>query len=212
MDTGRCHTQRSVDVHARDPKDQVRMKRNETEGEGDAEPDQVVPGAAPQNRNSDAITRRPWAGARGQHIRTVVLEAIRILDEEGYVVGRLADPGLPFDLMAYLDEKIPLFVKAVGGSHPIRDAAGVVRYHRAGIEKIASFWRSDADNFQFWVFSRVAGLLRYRVYRGGIWNEATRKAPERETVRESSPEYTMRSESCSSWLSRRVKVPDSAGA
>lgn len=35
------------------------------------------------------------------------------------------------------------------------------------------FWNSDADNLQFWLFSRLAGLRRYRVFRGGIWNVET---------------------------------------
>ena len=45
------------------------------------------------------------------------------------------------------------------------------------------FWNSDGENLQFWVFSRVAGLLRYRVYRGGIWNEATRSRPDSQEPR-----------------------------
>ena len=188
------------------------MKRNEIGEECDVEPDQVAPGTASQCMNSDTSIPRPWTGARGQHVRTVVLEAMRILREEGYVVGRLTDPDLPFDLMGYLDEKVPLFVRAVSGGHPIRDAAGVARYYRNEIREIQPFWRSDADKFQFWVFSRVAGLLRYRVYRGGIWNEETRKVPEPQSAQENGLEHTMRCGSRSLWFSGRRKVPDGAGA
>jgi hypothetical protein len=45
------------------------------------------------------------------------------------------------------------------------------------IKRMQPFWNSDGDNLQFWVFSRLAGVLRYQVYRGGIWNEATRSRP-----------------------------------
>jgi hypothetical protein len=121
------------------------MKRNESGEEGDAEPDQVGPATASPTANSDAITGSPWTGARGQLVRMIMPEAVQILKEEGYIVGRIAGPDLPFDLREYLDGRIPLLISAVAGQHPIRDEAGVVRYHRPGIERIQPFRRSDTD-------------------------------------------------------------------
>jgi hypothetical protein len=113
----------------------------------------------------------------GKHVSSMVMEAMRILKDEGYFVGRLSGSDLPFDLIGVLDHTV-LFVKAVRAKHPVKNAAGVARYFSGEIRKIQPLWQHDSDNFQFWVFSKVAGLLRYRVYRGGIWNESTRNGPD----------------------------------
>ena len=108
----------------------------------------------------------------GQHIRPVVLEAMGILKSEGWVVGRITDPDLPFDIIGILD-RAAVFVKAVRAKCPVTNAKETAKAYYREIKKMQPFWNSDGDNLQFWVSSRVAGLLRYRVYRGGIWNEAT---------------------------------------
>jgi hypothetical protein len=102
---------------------------------------------------------------------------MEILKSEGWVVGRIMDPDLPFDLIGILDRAC-VFVKAVRAKFPVTNAKETAKAHFREIKKMQPFWNSDGDNLQFWVFSRVAGLLRYRVYRGGIWNEATKSKPE----------------------------------
>jgi hypothetical protein len=119
----------------------------------------------------------PWHIKPGQHIRPVVLEAMEILKSEGWVVGRITDPDLPFDIIGILD-RATVFVKAVRAKSPVTNAKETAKAYYKDIKKMQPFWNSDGDNLQFWVTSRVAGLLRYRVYRGGIWNEATKSKPE----------------------------------
>lgn len=113
----------------------------------------------------------------GQHIRPIVLEAMGILKSEGWVVGRITDPDLPFDIIGILD-RAAVFVKAVRAKSPVTNAKETAKVYYREIRKMQPFWNSDGDNLQFWVTSRVAGLLRYRVYRGGIWNEATKSKPD----------------------------------
>ena len=119
----------------------------------------------------------PWHPKPGQHVRPIVLEAMEILKGEGWVIGRIFDPAIPFDLIGILG-KASIFVKAVKAKSPIRNAKETADAYRTLIKKMQPFWHSDGENLQFWVFSRVAGLLRYRVYRGGIWNQATKSKPE----------------------------------
>lgn len=119
----------------------------------------------------------PWHIKPGQHIRPVVLEAMEVLKSEGWVVGRITDPDLPFDLIGILD-RAAIFVKAVRAKCSVTNAKETAKAYCREIKRMQPFWNSDGDNLQFWVFSRVAGLLRYRVFRGGIWNEATRSKPD----------------------------------
>jgi hypothetical protein len=119
----------------------------------------------------------PWHIKPGQHVRPIILEAMGILKSEGWVIGRILDPDLPFDLIGILG-KASIFVKAVKAKCPVRNAKETVKAYYRDIKKMQPFWNSDGDNLQIWVFSRVVGLLRYRVYRGGIWNEATKMKPE----------------------------------
>jgi hypothetical protein len=130
----------------------------------------------PPNR-SDRVGKTaliwPWHATPGQHVRPIILEAMGILKNEGWVVGRITDPDLPFDLIGILD-RAAVFVKAVRAKCTITNAKETAKVYWKEIKKMQPFWNSDGDNLQFWVFSRLAGVLRYRVYRGGIWNEATR--------------------------------------
>lgn len=119
----------------------------------------------------------PFRSNPGQHIRPIVLEAMGILKSEGWVVGRITDPDLPFDIIGILD-RAAVFVKAVRAKCPVTNAKETAKAYYREIKKMQPFWNSDGDNLQFWVTSRVAGLLRYRVYRGGIWNEATKSKPD----------------------------------
>ena len=136
----------------------------------------------------------PWRAMPGQHVRPIVLEAMEILKSEGWVIGRILDPVIPFDIMG-IRKKACIFVKAVKAKCPVRNAKEAVEAHGKDIMKIQPFWHSDDENLQFWIFSRVAGLLRYRVYRGGIWNEATRAAPDSLELRPEPSSHRMRSAS-----------------
>jgi len=119
----------------------------------------------------------PWHIKPGQHIRPIVHEAMGILKGEGWVVGRITDPDLPFDIIGILGRAC-VFVKAVRATCPVTNAKETAKTFCREIKKMQPFWNDDGDNLQFWVFSKVVGLLRYRVYRGGIWNEATKSKPE----------------------------------
>ncbi len=136
----------------------------------------------------------PWRATPGQHVRPIVLEAVEILKSEGWVIGRILDPVIPFDLMG-IRKKACIFVKAVKAKYPVANAKEAVNTYGEDIRKMQPFWHSDDENLQFWIFSRVAGLLRYRVYRGGIWNEATRKKPDSQELRLEAVSHRMRSAS-----------------
>jgi len=132
----------------------------------------------PAKRRNRAIEVLHWpCSTSGRHIRPIVHEAMEILKSEGWVVGRITDPEFPFDIIGIID-RAAVFVKAVRAKYPVTNAKETAKAHFREIRKMQPFWNSDGDNLQFWVFSRVAGLLRYRVYRGGIWNEATKSKPE----------------------------------
>jgi hypothetical protein len=190
------------------------MKKNDTSKHG-AGQDPITPGEAgtaqDSTRNTPQAPAPFWTGSRGQHIRTVVLEAIGVLRSEGYWVGRLDEPELPFDLVGILDKAI-MFVRVVRAKHPVDNALGVAHYFRDEILKIQPFWHHDSDNYQFWVFSKVSGLLRYRVYRGGIWNEVTRKAPEKKKPGREQTGLKMRTGQGSAGQTGHVYLPDGSPA
>lgn len=108
----------------------------------------------------------------GRNIPGGVSEAARILKEWGYIVGRVTDPDRPFDLIAQRGRE-NLSVRVVRPREPVRNASDVRYYYSREVLEMQPYWESDTDNIQFWLFSRVAGLLRYRVFRGGIWNVET---------------------------------------
>jgi hypothetical protein len=116
---------------------------------------------------------------------------MEILKREGWVIGRITDPDLPFDIIGILD-RAAVFVKAVRAKCPVTNAKETAKAYYADIKKMQPFWNSEGDNLQFWVFSRVVGLLRYRVYRGGIWNEATKSKPESQEPQLEPVSRTMR--------------------
>jgi hypothetical protein len=108
----------------------------------------------------------------GRNVNSGVTEATRILKEMGYIVGRVDDPDIPFDLIAHRGGD-NLSVTVVRPREPVMNASDVRYYYSKEVLRLQPYWNSDADNIQFWLFSRVAGLLRYRVFRGGIWNVET---------------------------------------
>lgn len=133
----------------------------------------------------------PWHITPGQHVRPIVLEAMEILKSEGWVIGKIMDREIPFDIIGIMG-KASILVKAVMAKGTVTNAKETVKAHSKDLKKIQPFWNSDSDNLQFWVFSRVAGLLRYRVFRGGIWNEATRAQPDLRELRLEPVSHRMR--------------------
>jgi len=110
--------------------------------------------------------------APGKNVNAGVTEAARILREEGYIVGRVTDPEIPFHLIAHRGRE-NLAVTVVRPREPVMNASDVRYYYSREVLRLQPYWNSDADNIQFWIISRVAGLLRYQVFRGGIWNIET---------------------------------------
>lgn len=108
----------------------------------------------------------------GQHIRPGIIEAAEILIAEGYIVGKVIDPQSPFDLIGYKREGC-ILLRVVRPKQDVTKAAEVVEAYEKEIREIQPYWKSDADQIQFWVFSRDKGLLRYAVFNGGIWNAGT---------------------------------------
>jgi len=108
----------------------------------------------------------------GQHIRPGIVEAAEILIAEQYLVGKIIDPDSPFDLIGYRKEDI-IRLRVVRPKQNVANATEARELYEKDIREIQPYWTSDADNIQFWVFSRENGLLRYKVFNGGIWNVET---------------------------------------
>jgi len=108
----------------------------------------------------------------GQHIRPGIVEAAEILIAEQYLVGKIIDPNSPFDLIGYKEDDI-IRLRVVRPKQNVTNATEVKELYEKDIREIQPYWKSDADNIQFWVFSRENGLLRYKVFNGGIWNVET---------------------------------------
>ena len=115
---------------------------------------------------------QPARGPTGEHVSGGVFEAVTVLSAEGYLVGKVLDPASPFDLMAKKGN-VMLLVSVVRPKEPVSGAREVTEQYRDHVRLLQKFYTSDADNLQFWVFSRKKGLLRYRVYDWGIGNEQT---------------------------------------
>jgi len=108
----------------------------------------------------------------GHHIRPGIVEAAEILIAEQYLVGKIIDPNSPFDLIGYRKEDI-IRLRVVRPKQNVANAAEARELYEKDIREIQPYWKSDTDNIQFWVFSRENGLLRYKVFNGGIWNAET---------------------------------------
>jgi hypothetical protein len=113
----------------------------------------------------------------GEHVRPGVLEAIRVLRAEGYIAGKIAQPGLPFDIMGYRDRHVVLF-RVIRTRHAVANAVDVKDLYEDEIRRLQPYWHSDADNLQLWIISRENGILRYYVYRSGIRNVSPDKKPQ----------------------------------
>ena len=106
----------------------------------------------------------------GQHVPRGVYEAMAILRKEGYIVGKIIDPESAFDIMGW-SPRGSILVTVIRPKEPVANAHDVTELYDAKVRKMQPYCRSDADNIQFWVFSRENGLIRYRVFDWGIGNE-----------------------------------------
>ena len=106
----------------------------------------------------------------GQHVPRGVYEAMDILRKGGYIVGKIIDPESAFDIMGW-SYRGSILVTVVRPKESVANAHDVRELYDTKIKKIQPYCRSDADNIQFWVFSRENGLIRYRVFDWGICNE-----------------------------------------
>jgi len=121
-----------------------------------------------RKRQGNAATGKP----AGRNVPNGITEAVQVLKNEGYIVGKVDDPDLPFNLIAQRDRE-SISIMVIRPREPVTNAAHVRHYYSREVLALQPYWNSDADNIQFWLFSRVAGLLRYRVFRCGIWNVET---------------------------------------
>jgi hypothetical protein len=108
----------------------------------------------------------------GQHIRPGIVEAAEILIAELYLVGKIIDPHSPFDLIGYRNGDI-IRLRVVRPKQNVANATQAKALYEKEIREIQPYWKSDADNIQFWIFSRENGLLRYQIIRSVIWNVET---------------------------------------
>jgi hypothetical protein len=121
-----------------------------------------------RKRTGNKATKKP----PGRNVPNGVTEAVQVLRDEGYIVGKVDDPLLPFNLLAHRDRET-IAIMVIRPRELVTNAADVRQYYSREVLALQPSWNSDADNIQFWLFSRVAGLLRYRVFRCGIWNVET---------------------------------------
>jgi hypothetical protein len=151
----------------------------------------------------------------GQHIRPGIIEAAEILIAEQYIVGKVIDPRSPFDLMGYRREDT-IFLRVVRPKQDVSNAVEVMGMYEKEIVEIGPFWKSDADNIQFWVFSRKKGLFRYQVYNGGIWNVETMQKskqktqamkPEQQTAKTDEEIRRMRDARCTATVTGVAAAP-----
>ena len=108
----------------------------------------------------------------GQHVPRGTSEAAEILSQEGYTVGKVLDPESPFDLMGW-NHGGSILVRVARPKEPVANARDVGERYETDIRAMEPYYRSEADNIQFMIFSRESGLLRYRVYDWGIGNVRT---------------------------------------
>jgi hypothetical protein len=114
---------------------------------------------------------RAMTGKRdGQHVPRSMYEAMAILRAEGYIVGKILDPESAFDITGW-SYRGSILVTVVRPKEPVANAHDVTELYGTKVRKMQPYCRSDADNIQFWVFSREIGLIRYRVFDWGIGNE-----------------------------------------
>jgi hypothetical protein len=101
-----------------------------------------------------------------------VYEASRILANEGYRVFRNHDPEFPFHLDAWKNGE-NIFIRVGRPNDPVFSAALAAKQYICDICRMMAWRISPSDLFQFWIFSRKKGLLRYQVYDWGIGNVVT---------------------------------------
>ncbi|MEN6396822.1 MAG: hypothetical protein ABFC78_10100 [Methanoregula sp.] len=122
-------------------------------------------GTAPNGRT--APPKENW-----QHAPRGTWEAANLLAAEGYVVGKTTGPAPVFDLVGRSPYQA-ILVKIVRPREPVTGAARVVNLYLPEILTLRPYYRSATDIIELWVFSKEAGLLRYRIFDWGIANTKT---------------------------------------
>jgi len=116
------------------------------------------------------LTARPkenW-----QHVPRGTWEAADLLAAEGYIVGKTTGPAPVFDLVGRSPDQA-ILVKIVRPRQPVTGAARVAELYLPEILTLRPYYRLASDIIELWVFSKEAGLLRYRVFDWGIANTKT---------------------------------------
>ena len=108
----------------------------------------------------------------GHHVPRGSCEITGLLEQEGYIVGVIPDPGSPFDLIGWSNAG-SILVRVSRPKELVANARNVREQYEAVVRVMEPYYRSEADNIQFMVLSREHGLLRYRVYDWGIGNVKT---------------------------------------
>lgn len=110
--------------------------------------------------------------ASGYNIPAALPEAAGILKSEGFDTWTKHGHTPVFHLLGLRGQEI-LRVRVISPNRPVRNARDVRELYEPVIREMETFWHSDADNLQLWVFSREKGLIRYRIFNWGIWNVET---------------------------------------
>ncbi|MDO9326230.1 MAG: hypothetical protein Q7T80_14865 [Methanoregula sp.] len=108
----------------------------------------------------------------GHHVPRGSCEITGLLEEEGYIVGVIPDPGSPFDLIGWSNAG-SILVQVSRPKELVANARNVREQYEKVVRVMEPYYRSETDNIQFMVLSREHGLLRYRVYDWGIGNVKT---------------------------------------
>jgi len=122
-------------------------------------------GTAPKGRT--ARPKENW-----QHAPRGTWEAADLLAGEGYIVGKTTGPAPVFDLVGRSPDQA-ILVKIVRPREPVTGAARVADLYLPEILTLRPYYRSATDIIELWVFSKEAGLLRYRIFDWGIANTKT---------------------------------------
>ena len=125
-----------------------------------------------RRKTTSRVRRHAQPGVIWQHTPRGTFEAAKILDAEGYIVGKTTGPDPVFDLVGRSPEQA-ILVKVVRPRQPVHGAARVAELYLNEIRRLQPYCRTADDRIEIWTFSREIGLARYRVFGWGIGNAGT---------------------------------------
>ena len=148
-------------------------KMNELPDEnGIVEKNQEQQENTPGGEKTNGGTSAGHGKRNGHHVPRGSCEIAGMLEDEGYIVGIIADPKSPFDLIGWSNAG-SILVRVTRPIELVANARTVREQYEEVILEMEPYYRTEADNIQFMVLSREHGLLRYRVYDWGIGNVKT---------------------------------------